>query len=92
MIVGVADVIAHHGALAANVTDVRHGTTLLKLFNYIKKCRESKRGKDSFQFSVFSYQLKLKDNQIVTKSRKNTFCHSERSEESRFFGRGAPSE
>jgi hypothetical protein len=32
MVVGMADVMAHYGALAADVTDVGHGTNLLKLF------------------------------------------------------------
>jgi hypothetical protein len=42
MVVGMADVIAHHRALAADVTDVGHGTNLLKLFKYIKNLRERK--------------------------------------------------
>jgi hypothetical protein len=32
MVVGMADVMAHHGALTADVTDIGHGTNLLKTF------------------------------------------------------------
>jgi succinyl-CoA synthetase beta subunit len=58
MIIGVADIIPHHGAFAADITDVGHDATLLKLFNYIKILGESKRVKGSDQGPVASGQLK----------------------------------
>src|SRR5208337_3727817 len=61
VVVGVADIVAHFGALAADVTDVGHGTTLLKLLNYIKNLRESKGRKTvcGLRFAVFGGNLRI---------------------------------